>query len=134
MFMLCLNQLEKFPKCIWKAPYLTEYPLLEKMTNVTFKDVRTLPILRVCVKTLLLLCLVLYVYFMFMMMFTFCFTKAEGQVRTIPQNAGLNSAAPFILRPLFWEYPTMCLYLTQSVQLYPSMTTRQFKKKKEHKN
>jgi hypothetical protein len=28
----------------------------------------------------------------------------------------------------------MCLYLTQSVQLYPSMTTRQFKKKKEHKN
>ncbi len=45
MFMLCLNQLEKFPKCICKAPYLTEYPLLEKITNVTFKDVRTLPIL-----------------------------------------------------------------------------------------
>lgn len=96
------------------------------MGNLTFKDVRTLPILRSLCKNPLLL----YVYFMFMIMFTLCFTKAEGQVRTIPQNAGLNSAVPSSCGPYFGNTPPCALYLTQSVQLYPAWQPSSSKKRK----
>jgi len=38
-------------------------------------------------------------------MFTLCFTKAEGQVGAILQNAGLNSATPSSCSPYFGNTP-----------------------------
>jgi hypothetical protein len=71
---------------------------------------------------------------MFMIMFTMCFTKAEGRVRTIPQNAGLNSATPSHPAALILGIPHHVPLSYTKCTIVPSMTTLQFKKKKEHKN
>jgi hypothetical protein len=100
------------------------------MTNLTFKDVRTLPIFRSLCKNPPAL-----------MPWAICIFYVHDNVHLVlyksrragwdhPPKCRPELSYPFILQPLFWEYPTMCLYLTQSVQSHPAWQPSSSKKRK----
>jgi hypothetical protein len=100
------------------------------MTNLTFKDVRTLPIFRSLCKNppALMPCAICIFYVHDNIHLVLYKSRRAGWDH--PPKCRPELSYPFILQPLFWEYPTMCLYLTQSVQSHPAWQPSSSKKRK----